>query len=178
MATRDLKGAAPSSYEFVWSERSALTRILARRHQAVRAAAAGSAEVQECLRALQSQRGELARLLHQPLPQAGDALRERDRRVHELTQEKQRLERQLLRLVPDRDKQRPLSQLGPDDLRKGLPEQTAFVDLLHYDHWEVDPKKPGRDGGRWTAHYVAFVVLRDRPPERIEVGEAEPIEAA
>ena len=71
-----------------------------------------------------------------------------------------------------------MTKLSPDVFRQGLPETSAFVDVLDYDRWEFDPSKPGRDGTRITPRYVAFVVSRDRPVERIEVGEAEPIEAA
>ncbi len=173
-----MQESARSAYACVWQERSALSRILAQRYHAARTAAAGNPKVQQCLHDLQSQRQQLAQLLQQPLPPASAALRERDRRVNEFTQAKQRLERDLLQLLPDLAKQHQLSKLGPDALRQDLPEDAAFVDLLRYNRWSFDRNKPGRAGTRLTPRYVAFMVSRDRPVERIEVGEAEPIETA
>jgi CHAT domain-containing protein len=176
--TQHLAGSASSAYAHVWSERSALTTTLTQRLQAARLAAAGNPRTRQCFQELQDKRRALAHLLQQPLPQNGDALRERDRLVNELTQAKDALERQLLRLLPDLAKQHQSNKLSPDELRKDLPDHAFFIDLLRYDRLEFDPRKPGREGTRWVPCYVAFVVSRDQPTERIEVGKAEPIEAA
>ena len=149
-ATQQRKDSAPATYAHVWNERSALTATLTQRLQATRLAAARNPEVRQCFQELQDKRLALAHLLQQPLPQNGDTLRARDRQVNELTQAKDALDRQLLRLLPDLAKQHPLHKLSPDALRQDLPENTAFVDVLRDYRWEFDPKKPGRAGTRMT----------------------------
>ena len=70
-----------------------------------------------------------------------------------------------------------LAKMMPADLRKALPADAAFVDLLRYIRFEQDPKVKGRKGEKRTPHYVAFVVTR-AAVTRVELGEAKPIEDA
>ena len=53
-----------------------------------------------------------------------------------------------------------------------------FVDLLRYLSVEQDPKVPGEKGASRTPRYVAFVLRKGQPVQRVELGEAEPIEKA
>src|SRR5204862_323843 len=123
---------------------------------------------------------ELAALLRLPLPDSAEAQRSRDARVNELTQEKQRLERDLAARLPEADRQRRLDRLGPDDLVKALPGDTAFVDLLRYRRVEhglaVQPHgpflleqlaSPGRFArGREKALALGGVAYSARPAPR------------
>src|SRR5262249_27551859 len=118
-------------------------------------------------------RQRLARALMAPV---GDA--QRAKRLQELTDDKERLEKQLARLLrltlPPADP----SQATPQQLADKLPERTAFIDLLRYTYFEQDPKVKALKGERRTASYVAFVLRRGRPAARVELGHAQPIEAA
>ena len=162
-ATLHLRQSPARAYSHIWTNRTALSRILHQRHQAALVAAANQPEVRKCFVQLQSVRRDLASRPLQPLPTNQETLQGRDRLVNELTQDKRRLERDLVRLLPDLDKQRQLDNLGPADLQKALPDHAAFVDLLRYDRWDFDPKKPGREGISSTSCYVAFVVCPECP---------------
>jgi tetratricopeptide (TPR) repeat protein/CHAT domain-containing protein len=179
-ATADRPGEDITVYAQVWTQRAALSRILRRRHLA--ALAAADPEVGQLFARLQQTSHVLAALLRTPLASSAEAQRSRDRRVNELTQDKQRLQRELITLLPEADRQRPLDGLGPHDLANALPPNTAFVDLLRYFHWEFDPNKPGDGGTKLTARYVAFVVVGSQPGRptvrRVELKDAEAIEQA
>jgi CHAT domain-containing protein len=54
----------------------------------------------------------------------------------------------------------------------------VFVDLIRYTYFEQDPEKPGKNGGKRTPSYVAFVVCKGQPVARVELGETKPIEEA
>src|SRR5262249_4471873 len=84
----------------------------------------------------------------------------------------------LVQFLPGLDKQRQLDKLGPADLQKALPAHSAFVDFQRYAREEFDPKKPGREGESRSACYAAFIVCPDRPIQRLELKDAEAIEAA
>jgi CHAT domain-containing protein len=177
-ATAQRPGADATAYAQVWGQRSALSRVLQRRHLAALAAAPANSEVGRLFERQQLVRQELAAQLLAPLPMAPEALRRRDRRVNDLTEAKQRLERELIALLPEADRQRRLARLGPDDLARALPQGAAFVDLLRYHPTELEPNKAGRPGTKDRAHYVAFVVSHGRPIQRVELKEAEAIEEA
>jgi CHAT domain-containing protein len=177
-ASLHLPDAAPTTYQRVWIERSALSRICAQRHQAALAAAADNPDITSQFGQLRQVRAELARLLLEPLPAARAAVQERDRRVNQLTDKKQQLERDLVRLLPELDRQRQLDDLDPETLRKALPAHAAFVDLRRYTRVTFDPEKPGREGTTWTPHYLAFVVCPDQPVQRVELEDATAIEEA
>ena len=177
-ATLHLPQSAAQAYARVWTDRAALSRILHQRHQAALAAAADKPEVRDCFARLQTVRRDLAYVLLQPLPSDQQTLQGRDRLVNELTQDKRRLERELVRLLADLDKQRQLDALGPADLQKALPAHSAFVDLLRYRRFAFDPKKPSGEKESWTSCYVAFVVCPEGPVQRVELEEARPIEEA
>jgi CHAT domain-containing protein len=59
-----------------------------------------------------------------------------------------------------------------------LPDRSVFVDLLRYTFFEQDPKRPGKKGEKETVCYVAFVLRRGQPLQRVELGEAAPIDKA
>jgi CHAT domain-containing protein len=176
-ATAHLPQSAPATYARTWIDRAPLNRILLQRHQAALAAASDNPEIRKLFDQLQTTRRDLARLLLQSLPTAPEALQTRDRRVNELTEAKQQQERALVRLLPDLDQQRRLDTRGPEDLRKALPADAVFLDVLRYIRNEYDPRKPGEAGRKAIPHFVAFVVRADAEVQRVELGEAKLIEA-
>jgi CHAT domain-containing protein len=87
------------------------------------------------------------------------------------------------RLMRDKeDLERRLADLGsafrsegavtPDLLRRSLPADAVLVDFLFYTHQEHTAGVGRRTEGR----LLAWVLRRDRPPVRIELGGAKPIE--
>ncbi len=178
-ATIHLPGSAETTYANVWSERSSLSRILHQRHQTALVAAINNPQVQKRFNELQTIRGNLGRLLLQPLPATRQAIERRDHAVTEMTEKKQLLERELSRLLPDLDdQQQQFDWAGPIKLRKRLPDNSVFIDLVRYIRYEHDPKKPGQNGERRVDAYVAFVLSRNRDVQRVEMGEARLIEEA
>jgi tetratricopeptide (TPR) repeat protein len=177
-ATAVRPDAAAASYDLIWSQRGAVSRILRQRHLAALAAAAANPEIRAHFERLQQTGHELAALLRAPLPDSSEAQKSRDQRVNELTQSRQRLQRELVALLPEVDRQRKLDHLGPQDLAQALPRDATFVDLRRYYRWVFDPNKPGLGGLKVSARYLAFVVSRDRPVQRVELGEAQTIEEA
>jgi CHAT domain-containing protein len=170
--TSQTQGAGPDLYPRLWPQRSALPRLLERRHAAL-LAAAGQPDVRDRWNELMDVSRQLGRLfLHPPRD-----VQARDEQARSLTGRKEALERELARLLPALAAQRELDALGPADLRRALPERAVFVDLLRYTFFEQDPQVPGKKGEKRTPRYVAFVLSRDRV-ERVELGEAAGLDAA
>jgi CHAT domain-containing protein/Tfp pilus assembly protein PilF len=162
-----LAGAAPAElYAEVWPTKGMLGRLLQRRHQATRAAQAGDPKVRQAWDDLALVRGQLNRLLTQPLK---DAVAH-DKELARLTARKEQLERDLAYLLPELQRDRELDQLGPADLAGLLPDGQAFVDLVRYTHF-------GK-GEQRTDKYLAFLVLPDRAVKLVELQEAAPFDKA
>jgi CHAT domain-containing protein len=159
-------------YASVWHSKAALTRLLERRHQALLGAAdpATRALAHELLLT----RRQLARLLLAP----ADPAKDHARRLRDLTDRKEELERQLASALPS--SWRPLDRetLAHSELGKRLPDRTAFIDLLRYTRIEQDPKVRGRKGERRTPSYVALLLTKGRAARRVELGPARPIQEA
>jgi len=164
--TTQTQNPAPLGYAEVWQSRAQLSRLLQRRHQSTRIALAASEETRHKWQDLLDARRHLARLLLEP----GKDLAARDQELARLTDRKESLERALVGLLPELEQATDLYRLGPKDLAGFLPQGTAFVDVLRYTH-------TGK-GRTWTARYVAFVVRPDRTIRRVELLDAQPIEAA
>jgi CHAT domain-containing protein/Tfp pilus assembly protein PilF len=170
--TRQLPDTAAATYARLWPGRSAVTRLLERRHLAL-LAARDRPEVRTRWEELGAVRRQLVRLVlaaNRP-PGAEDALRT-------LTARKERLERELAERLPPLAAQQALEGRGPADLQAQLPARTAFIDLVRYTHVEQDPRRPGLTGERRTPCYVAFVLAPGRPVQRVDLGDAGPIEHA
>src|SRR5262249_51390759 len=155
--------------------RAAIARLAEARHDAL-ATAELTGPARQQMEILLGTRRQLARLLLQPLPIEPKARADRDRRVRELTEERERLERELARQVPAQAERQERDRIGPRDLERARPPSAAYVDLLWYVHFGFDPKKPGKAGETRTPHYVAFVVRPGQPVRRRELGPAQPIE--
>src|SRR5262249_19215356 len=174
--SRSLPERADHVYGLLWSGRDALSRIWQQRHLAT-LAACSRPEVRERWAELLDSRRRLARLLLQPLAPDPAARTARDREVQQLTDRKEYLERELSRRLPALAAAQ-WDRSGPADLQAKLPTHTAFLDLFRYILFEQDPQVAGKAGERQTLCYVAFVVQAGRPIQRVELGEAAPIERA
>jgi CHAT domain-containing protein len=171
-AAAHLEGSASAAYAAVWPTRSAVTRVFERRHLAVLAVSA-SPKAQELHARLLGLRRERARLLLAPLP----APSTRGERLEQLAKEIERVEEELLPLLPALARSERLACSRPGDLQKALPARTAFVDLLRYVHFEQSTSIKGIKGERRTPRYVAFVLTRERL-NRVDLGEAKAVEEA
>jgi CHAT domain-containing protein/Tfp pilus assembly protein PilF len=179
-AFRHLPSTDASTYDHVWRSKAALTRLLERRHRALRLAASDTKDptrakqIRTLERDLLATRQQLARLLLRPSQDA----KAHAKRLQQLSAAKEELEEQLAKLAPAFAREQALKRLGPADLVKHLPAGTAFIDLLHYVRFDQDPKVAGKKGEKRTLCYVAFVLCPGRPVRRVELGSAEPIESA
>jgi CHAT domain-containing protein/Tfp pilus assembly protein PilF len=165
--TRD---SASSIYAAIWPSRSAVTRVFQRRHLALLAASSGRAK--DLYGRLLRLRQDQTRHLLAPLPPNTQA---RDERLETLATAIEKVEQELLPLLPALARAEQLASFTPEQLQKALPARTAFVDLLRYVHFEQDPKVKGKKGERRVARYVAFVLSR-QDLARVDLGEAKPIE--
>jgi CHAT domain-containing protein/Tfp pilus assembly protein PilF len=87
----------------------------------------------------------------------------------ELTQKKESLEIKLAQESEAFRKDREAA--NPDALRQALPADTGLVDFLEYEHSEPDPAG-GLVGQR---RLTAFVLRKDRPILRVDLGSVRPI---
>jgi hypothetical protein len=69
-----------------------------------------------------------------------------------------------------------LRQATAKQVAETLPEHTALVDFLEYNHYSPSPQNEGRL--ERERRFVAFVLVRDRKPMVVPLGLAEPIEQA
>ncbi len=165
-ASRQRPEMAAASYEHVWLDKAALMRLQQRRHEAALVARNGSAEVRQKHRGLIELRKQLNRLLAHP----GKDVQARDRRLAELTDEQEKLERELAGLLPQMPRRQQLDQVTAKDLAAKLPARASFIDFIRYGDYE-GPKMTG-------FRYLAFIMAPGRPVQRIELGEAGPVEEA
>jgi CHAT domain-containing protein/Tfp pilus assembly protein PilF len=159
-------------YEPVWQQKSFLTRIFERRH--LDTLASTDDETRGLSLDLRSARERLARLMVVPLPDP----KAHAERLKKLTDEKEEAEQKLARRLKLTVPAKKQNAVTPDDLTHALPRDAAFVDLLRYESIDQDPKVPGKKGETWTPRYLAFVLRRGQSVQRVELGEAAPIEKA
>jgi CHAT domain-containing protein/Tfp pilus assembly protein PilF len=153
-------------YARVWPSRGPLLRLISRRHQAVLVVASHSPEARRQWERLQAVGRQLHHLANEPSKDAAV----RDRRLAELTDEQEKLERSLAQQLPELQRHRRIATLGPADLTKRLPPGTAFIDFVLYAHWVK---------GKFTGYrYQAFVLAHDRPIRRIDLGPYQPLDEA
>jgi CHAT domain-containing protein len=147
-------------------------RIAARRHDDL--LARQNPRTRDLAGQLSEVRSKLGRLLTQPPANA----EEHWRLLAGLTERKEALERDIARELNRERSPAAGPAPVPDDLGRLLPAKAVFLDFLRYVHFEYDPRRPGRQGETRTLCYVAFVLSKDRPAVRVELGEAAPIERA
>jgi CHAT domain-containing protein len=165
--------ADPRVYDLLWQTRSALTRIAERRHRDL--LASRDPEARQLALQLQQQRERLAQLFWSPLADGAAHRRAVQQGTAAKEELEQRLARQLRLAAPAAAAQPPLP---PQHLIDRLPAGVAFVDCYRYTHFRFDPKVRGRKGETRTPAYVAFVLQRQRPPVRVELGSAAALEGA
>ncbi len=108
-----------------------------------------------------------------PDPKQADAWRAQ---VAELTREKEELESKLAGKDATFRAAQAEARRRPEDVQASLPRDAALIDFLEYTHF----RPPAGGKGEMTAetHLLAFVVRRDRPIVRIDLGPRAPIAKA
>ncbi len=157
-------------YPLVWRTKGALLRALAHRRLLLNQATDPASR--ELLEGWQEARRELARLTLSPAPADPAAGQARQSLLEDRTRQKEKLERQLAALIPEFRRQAVQAPPQPEALRDGLPADAAFLDLFRYRAYDAKEQKWG------DFHYAAFVLRHGRPVCQVELGAAEPIEAA
>ncbi len=123
----------------------------------------------ERLRSVSSRLATLAFATPDPKKQA--AYR---RQMEELTLEKERLEADLSAKIALFRQQRAQARRTPAQLQDLLPANTALVDFLEYTH--SSPPATGSKGElQKEQRLAAFILRRDQPVARIELGPMDPI---
>jgi CHAT domain-containing protein/tetratricopeptide (TPR) repeat protein len=102
--------------------------------------------------------------------------RSRKHEILELTEEKERLERDLSQRSSAFDRQQRRWRLAPAQLQAALPPDTALIDILEYTH--VDTPCQGNGKMPRERRVVAFVIRSDRAIVRVDLGPAAAIDAA
>ncbi len=166
--TRDLP-SPETAYPHLWDSKAVITRILQDRRAAVRFALTDPEkrkQFQTVLDELLVKRGQRAFWFHNP----GKDLKERDQQIRQLTDDIEKLERQLGKAFPEAPRRQELAKLGPADLAKRLPDRTVFIDIIRYTHREKGkPRQP---------RYVAFLLSGAGNIRRVELDSAADIDLA
>jgi CHAT domain-containing protein/Tfp pilus assembly protein PilF len=152
----------PRAYGPVWVSKGALLRLLLARRAATLAAHASSEPVRAKARRLTDVRRRVSVLMSS---RAG-----RDKELATLEEERQALERDLVRLLPALQRTKALAGSTPANLAAALPADDVLLDVVRYAHY---------DRGKLTGwRYLAFVLPPGQPVRRVELGDARPIDEA
>jgi CHAT domain-containing protein/Tfp pilus assembly protein PilF len=163
------------AYSAVWETSALITRTVSHRTHSL----LGSPEAQQIYVQLRSAGQQLAQVtLAVPKPGGREP---RQKRLAELNEEKEALERELSKLSMEYRRSVQVREADAADLAKALPEATAVVDIIRTVVWSPPPECKGEM--EKEVHYDAFVV---RPKETGEgysvawahLGPAAPIEDA
>jgi len=165
-AAVQLPDTATDSYLPAWDNKGELQRLLSKRHLAAFVERQQSAEVRHGYEKLGQIQGEIGHLLNNP----GKDVAARDQRLHELSDERNALERDLARQVPALERDNQLVRLTPADLIALLPSHAVFIDLVRYTHAGA--------GNAIDYRYLAFILTKGQPIRRIELGDSAPIDQA
>jgi CHAT domain-containing protein/Tfp pilus assembly protein PilF len=155
----------------VWNTKSSVARVLAQRHAAARAAGTGHAAKLDELRTLRRRIDQL--LQDRRLPPA-----ERDGLLAKAADDRDRLDRDLAAALPMLPRAAEMDSLGPDALVPRLPEHAVLIEMVRYRRFDYDSTKLGKASEIRADCYAAFVAAKGRAVRRIELGPAEPIDAA
>jgi CHAT domain-containing protein/Tfp pilus assembly protein PilF len=162
-------------YAWVWATRALASRAVAGRRNLVEHVPAARPLWDQLL----ATRKQLAQLTLAAVPP--DKARAREQRVARLSEDKERLERELARMSTAFRRQQEAQRVGFAELLARLPPGTAVVDLVSTTFQEASIKRQGDVEG--ARHYEAFVLRKsDRPPGYsvawVHLGPGRPIHQA
>jgi CHAT domain-containing protein/tetratricopeptide (TPR) repeat protein len=99
-----------------------------------------------------------------------------ERQIAELSDRKEELERDLSSKSDEFRREKHLLQMDPRELQNCLPPGVALVDFLEYEHSSMPAS--GKGLRIHEQRMAAFVVRKDRPIERFELGPVDVLSAA
>ncbi|HEV3415212.1 MAG TPA: tetratricopeptide repeat protein, partial [Pirellulales bacterium] len=99
---------------------------------------------------------------------------EHRRRLADLSDEVAQAERSLAGASREFRRELEQNHRTPADLRIAMPADAVLVDLVEYNHFTPPTEKVKLR--HWERHLAAFLVRRDMPLERIELGPVAPID--
>ena len=110
---------------------------------------------------------QLAALLN-ITPKPGE-VNQYDAKVKALSEKKEDLEKELAKQIPSLN----LSKITPSDLQNLIAPDAALVDIFQYDHSTPPKERQGKQV--FEQRYAAWVIRKDKPIIRLELGSAEDI---
>jgi CHAT domain-containing protein len=166
-----------SLYEYVWQRKGLIQRAQSDRlHKAMRSA---TPEVRRKYHEYREVLKKLAEAAYLPGNDRGEARQQRYDELHDLTQKKESLERQLARGLPDF--QSHLSDsLGVHhtELTQRLPSGVAVLDFVRYRYIPTLAELNSEiDSTSGLDRYSVFLLTSHEPVKRIDLGSAESIDA-
>ena len=164
-ATAHTKESPADCYALLWRGKGGLARTQEQRRRLLRAASTADADTRRKVQTLIETRQDLARLILAPPGRAGAA--DRAALLQELTDQKERLEKELAGVLPASER----ATAPYTDLANHLPDKTAFIDCYRY--WNWNPKTRQWD----ELHYTAFVLRKNQPVRRVELAQGAAIES-
>jgi CHAT domain-containing protein/tetratricopeptide (TPR) repeat protein len=151
-----------------WNARGALLRLVQRRHTF--ALGSRDSATAGLLEQLRDARQRLARYLLRP----ADPSRTPQGNLAVLTETKERLERHLASRLPAVG----ITAAAPGDLTRCLPPQSAFIDLVRYNHSTPTSDPSGQRCWQSRGRYVAFILAPGRATAQVNLGLASEIDRA
>jgi CHAT domain-containing protein len=167
-----LPESSEAAYAQIWRGKAAIARTLQRRQALLFDLAKTDPATRQTIEEWQESRRRLSRLLRDP------SNSDRLVQLRGLSRDKERLERQLAKAVPEFARQQKLDQRPHSQLLEALPDRMVVLELVQFTRFEQDPQVKGKAGDRRTLSYVGFVLGRGRPVQRVDLGPAQPIDEA
>jgi CHAT domain-containing protein/Tfp pilus assembly protein PilF len=161
--------AETTSYPLLGITKGTLVLLLTQKNRDT--LASRNPHTQEHVIQLHNIRQQLSHLTEHPLTKVN----EHRQKLRELSTRKEELEKDIARLLR---MELPAWQGNLTSLKRLqtlLGSPTVFVDFYIYEEWRQNPQDLTRKGRRYTSRYLAFILTHDKPPQRIELGEAKPI---
>lgn len=149
--SRDANTPTERVYANIWPSRSIVTRVLTQRHAAAQTAGTAAAATLERLRFTRHRMESLLR-------DNRSVLKDRDSQLARLSDECDRLERDLVKQVPALKRWPARDVEGPQRLAKALPQGHCFIDLILHMNFTYKKNPQGRPVEHREFMYSAFIV--------------------
>lgn len=97
-------------------------------------------------------------------------------RLAELQEQRDELDRQISRQIPEMNLQKQLANASRDAIAQALPKGAALVEFVRFNVFNFKAVKANGDSRWQPARYLAFILSASQPDEvrMIDLGEAEP----
>ncbi len=164
------------NYARIWRGKAAVARMLERRQAELFHQAAANPAARRDIETWRDVRRQLVRLLLATAD--GRDHPARLAKLQQLSADKEHLERQLVKAIPEFARDNALKGSPHTKLVEVLPEHTVVLDLASYTRFEQDLQIKGKKGERRTPSYIGFVLATGWPVRAVDLGPAAPIDEA